>query len=67
MMTLKQQAYIQRLAEDLGYRGDYGWTRAASHVLGTMSPSKISRKGLTVREASEVIDGLKQLLAEEED
>ena len=34
MMTPKQEAYIAHLASKLGYDGSYGWTRAASDVLG---------------------------------
>jgi len=62
-MTAKQHSYIQSLALDAGCygSGEYAWTHAAASVLGTMSPSKISRKGLTVSQASQVIDALKNM------
>lgn len=59
-MTSKQQSYMNHLAQEAGLgMSEYAWTHAASQILGDRSPSKIGRKGLTVREASEVIDALK--------
>jgi hypothetical protein len=57
MGTDKQLGYISRLADQLGYEGRTAWAYAASAVTGR-SVSNIERKGLSVREASEVIDAL---------
>jgi hypothetical protein len=58
-MTAKQQSYMNHLANEAGISGRYAWAHAASRILGDRSPSKIERKGLTVGEASKVIDELK--------
>jgi hypothetical protein len=57
MATDKQFGYISRLADQLGYEGRTAWAYAASAVMGR-SISNIERKGLTVREASEVLAAL---------
>jgi len=61
LMTVKQHNYMRFLAHRLGYRT---WAHAAAPIVNR-SITNINKKGLSVAEASCVIDALLAEMAEE--